>query len=355
MSDQSRADDAPAIRCRNVWQVFGPDAAAQLSTAQDRAKGNPEAAARILRKEGLVPAVQDVSFDVKPGEIFVIMGLSGSGKSTILRCISRLIEVTAGRIDIDGEDILHASKTRMTHLRRRKLGMVFQHFGLFPHMNVAQNVAFPLKMQKQHRAERAARAQEMINLVGLEGREEAYPRELSGGQRQRVGIARSLAVNPDVWFLDEPFSALDPLIRRQLQDEFIGIQARLRKTIIFITHDIAEALKVADRIAIMRDGQIVQIGPPSQIVLAPVDGYVRDFTRDVPKGRHARLSSVLHPVDPQAPPARDDPGLRVDMTLDEALDACMSLYRPVPVRGRDGRIVGMIDPVDLSRALQADP
>ena len=198
-------------------------------------------------------------------------------------------------------------------------------------------------MQGQGRAERLKRAQEVIDLVGLKGREAAYTRELSGGQRQRGGIARSLAVNPDVWFPDEPFSALDPLIRRQLQDEFIDIQVRLRKSIVFITHDIAEALKIADRIAIMRDGQIVQIGTPSQIVLGPVDDYVRDFTRDVAKGRHARLSSVPHAVDPFAPPARDDPGLRVDMTLDEALNACMLLYESVPVRGRDGQIAGMID------------
>ncbi len=348
------ASDQPAISCREVWQVFGTGAAARLPDALERSGGNVEEAAQILREQGMVPAVQNVSFDVNRGELFVIMGLSGSGKSTIVRCISRLIEVTAGQIEIDGEDILNAPKTRMTQLRRRKLGMVFQHFGLFPHMSVLQNVAFPLKMQGQGRVQRLERAQEVIELVGLKGRETAYPRELSGGQRQRVGIARSLAVNPDVWFLDEPFSALDPLIRRQLQDEFIDIQARLRKSIVFITHDIAEALKIADRIAIMRDGQIVQIGTPSQIVLEPADDYVRDFTRDVAKGRHARLSSVLHAVDPDAPPAPDDPGLRVDMTLDEALNACMSLYERVPVRGLDGQIAGMIDPADLASAFQVD-
>ncbi|MCQ0092757.1 glycine betaine/L-proline ABC transporter ATP-binding protein [Roseovarius sp. M141] len=354
MTDPTPSDQ-PAIRCRDVWQVFGTGAGARLPDALERSGGNVDAAAQILRDQGLVPAVQNVSFDVKRGELFVIMGLSGSGKSTIVRCISRLIEVTAGQIEIDGEDILNASKSRMTQLRRRKLGMVFQHFGLFPHMSVLQNVAFPLKMQGQGRTERLKRAQEVIDLVGLKGREGAYPRELSGGQRQRVGIARSLAVNPDVWFLDEPFSALDPLIRRQLQDEFVDIQARLRKSIVFITHDIAEALKIADRIAIMRDGQIVQIGTPSQIVLEPADDYVRDFTRDVAKGRHACLFSVLHPVDPDAPPPADNPGLRVDMTLDEALTACMSLYEPVPVRGRDGQIAGMIDPADLAKALQVDP
>ncbi|PVA11453.1 ABC transporter ATP-binding protein [Pelagivirga sediminicola] len=354
MPEQASAQQ-PAIRCRNVWQVFGPGAQDHLAQALKQTGGDAGATAQALRALDLVPAVQDVSFDVKRGEIFVIMGLSGSGKSTLVRCISRLIDVTAGEIEIDGEDVLGAAKTRMTQLRRRKLGMVFQHFGLFPHMSALQNVAFPLKMQGQARAERLARAREVIELVGLKGREDAYPRELSGGQRQRVGIARSLAVNPDVWFLDEPFSALDPLIRRQLQDEFIDIQARLRKSIVFITHDIAEALKIADRIAIMRDGQIVQIGTPSQIVLEPVDGYVRDFTKDVAKGRHARLSSVLTPLAPDAPPPADDPGLRVDMTLDEALSACMSLYDPVPVHGPDGQIVGMVDPAELARAVQVDP
>ena len=346
----------PAIRCRNLWQIFGTSAPARLEAALSASGDDAGKAADLLRDERLVPAVQNASFDVRRGELFVIMGLSGSGKSTILRCIARLIEATAGEIEIDGEDIRSAPKSRMTQLRRRKLGMVFQHFGLFPHMNVLANVAFPLKMQGAKRAERQARAREVIELVGLQGREDSYPRELSGGQRQRVGIARSLAVNPDVWFLDEPFSALDPLIRRQLQDEFVDIQKRLKKSIIFITHDIAEALKIADRIAIMRAGQIVQIGTPTDIVLNPVDDYVREFAKDVAKGRHARLASVLGPVsDAASPDDPGDPGLREDMTLEEALAACMSLYEPVPVHGKDGRIVGMVDPADLARACQTGP
>ncbi|WP_324754648.1 betaine/proline/choline family ABC transporter ATP-binding protein [Roseovarius sp. Pro17] len=353
MTEPSDADH-PAIRCHNVWQVFGAEPKARLAAALEQSGGDASGAADILRGEGLVPAVQNASFDVQRGELFVIMGLSGSGKSTIIRCIARLIEATAGEIEIDGEDILNAPKTRMTQLRRRKLGMVFQHFGLFPHMTTLQNVAFPLKMQGAKRAERLARAREVIELVGLKGREASYPRELSGGQRQRVGIARSLAVNPDVWFLDEPFSALDPLIRRQLQDEFIDIQRRLKKSIVFITHDITEALKIADRIAIMRDGQIVQIGTPTDIVLNPVDDYVREFAKDVAKGRHARLASVLNPADGDEVKTADDPGLREDMTLEEALLACMSLYEPVPVWGRDGKIVGTVDPADLANALQVE-
>ncbi|MEM7317872.1 MAG: ATP-binding cassette domain-containing protein, partial [Pseudomonadota bacterium] len=260
MTDQQ----LPTIACRKLWQVFGTGAEAALTEALARSGGDPDAAATILRAGNLIPAVQDANFEVRDGELFVIMGLSGSGKSTLIRCISQLLPGTGGEILIEGENVRGASKQVLTDLRRRKLGMVFQHFGLFPHMTVSDNVAYPLRVQGVGRKERLRRAQEVITLVGLEGREGSFPRQLSGGQRQRVGIARSLAVNPDIWFLDEPFSALDPLIRRQLQDEFLRIQATLKKSIVFITHDIAEALKLADRIAIMRDGKIVQIGTPTE-------------------------------------------------------------------------------------------
>ncbi|QFT99858.1 Glycine betaine transport ATP-binding protein OpuAA (plasmid) [Roseovarius sp. THAF8] len=341
----------PAIRCNSVWQVFGSGARDHLDKALAQTGHDPEAAAQSLRGLRLVPAVQDATFDVQSGELFVIMGLSGSGKSTLIRCISRLIEATGGEILIDGDNILEASKSRMTELRRGKLGMVFQHFGLFPHMTVAENVAFPLKMQGRAKADRVERAHEVLELVGLAGREKAYPRELSGGQRQRVGIARSLAANPDIWFLDEPFSALDPLIRRQLQDEFVEIQARLKKSIVFITHDIAEALKIADRIAIMRDGKIVQIGTPAEIVLNPVDDYVREFSKDVAKGRHARVQSVMRPVNGVIP---DGPALRQDMTLEAALATCIAKYAPVPVHDAGGNLIGTVDPSDLASALQAE-
>ncbi|AAV94432.1 betaine/proline/choline family ABC transporter ATP-binding protein [Ruegeria pomeroyi] len=342
----------PAITCQNLWQVFGPGANDALAEALARSGGDAEAAAAELRDKGLIPAVQDASFEVREGELFVIMGLSGSGKSTLIRCISQLLPGTGGEIRIEGDNVVGASKKRLTELRRRKLGMVFQHFGLFPHMTVAENVAYPLKVQGVGRKERRARAQEVISLVGLEGREDSFPRQLSGGQRQRVGIARSLAVNPDIWFLDEPFSALDPLIRRQLQDEFLRIQATLKKSIVFITHDIAEALKLADRIAIMRDGKIVQIGTPTEIVLNPVDDYVREFSKDVAKGRHAKVASVMRAgVEEQGP---DDPGLTAGMTLDTALARCMQLYQPVPVRDASGAIVGTVQPSDLAAALQVD-
>jgi glycine betaine/proline transport system ATP-binding protein len=350
MADRAEAE-TPAISCRSVWHVFGQEAEKRLSDALDIAGGDSDVAASSLRDEGLIPAVQDARFDVAPGELFVIMGLSGSGKSTLVRCLARLLHASHGEILIEGENILTASKARLIELRRRKLGMVFQHFGLFPHMSVAENVAFPLKMQGAGRKDRLRRAHEVIELVGLSGREDAYPRELSGGQRQRVGIARSLAVNPDIWFLDEPFSALDPLIRRQLQDEFLNIQATLKKSIVFITHDIAEALKIADRIAIMRDGKIVQIGTPTEIVLNPVDDYVREFSKDVVKGRHAQVASIMQPVTGTAPTG---PALRGDMTLEAALAACIAQYQPVPVADDTGRIVGMVNPADLAAALQAE-
>lgn len=342
-----------AISCDHVWQVFGANAPKRLEEALRETAGNAKSAADLLRSRGLIVALQDVTFDVKEGEVFVIMGLSGSGKSTLIRVISRLIEGTSGQIRIDGEDIMAADKTRLIQLRRDKLGMVFQHFGLFPHMTVAENVAFPLKMQGKPASARIARAHDVLDQVGLKGRESAYPRQLSGGQRQRVGIARSLAVNPDLWFLDEPFSALDPLIKRQLQDEFLRLQADLKKTSVFITHDIDEAMKIADRIAILRDGVVVQIGSPEEILLNPVDDYVREFTRDVPKGRHAHVSSVMET--PENPPRMpDDPKLQEGMTIDAALAACMALYQPVPVWAADGRMAGVVHPRDLADALTPD-
>src|SRR5690606_38397432 len=256
-----------------------------------------------LQAAGLVPAVRDVSLSVAEGQIFVIMGLSGSGKSTLVRLMSRLVEPTAGEILFNGRNLLAASGKEMVEIRRHKMGMVFQHFALLPHLSVLDNVAFPLEVQGLARAEREARARKMIALVGLAGREGAMPRQLSGGQQQRVGIARSLAVEPELWFLDEPFSALDPLIRREMQDEFIRLQSVLRKTIVFITHDFDEAIRLADRIAIMKDGAVVQEGTPEEIVLAPATDYVREFTRSVPKAKVVRVTRVMRPAASGAPGA----------------------------------------------------
>jgi glycine betaine/proline transport system ATP-binding protein len=216
------------------------------------------------------------------------MGLSGSGKSTLVRCFSRLHTITGGVIEVDGQDIMALSEKNLIELRRSKMGMVFQSFGLLPHRTVLENVAFPLEMRGQDRHARRERAMEVVRLVGLEGREDYFPRELSGGQQQRVGIARSLAIEPDIWFLDEPFSALDPLIRREMQDEFLRLQGMLGKTIVFITHDFDEALRLADRIAIMKDGAVEQCDTPDQIVLHPATEYVRKFTQDIDKSRVVR-------------------------------------------------------------------
>jgi len=275
--------------CKSLWKIFGSGAEAFLNS-------NPSPDENALRTAGLIGAVRDINLSVHDGEIFVIMGLSGSGKSTLVRCMSRLIEPTAGQILFDGQDLLSADTRTMVDIRRHKMGMVFQHFALLPHMTVLGNVAFPLEVQGMAREAREARAREVIELVGLEGREDYYPRELSGGQQQRVGIARSLAVEPELWFLDEPFSALDPLIRREMQDEFLRIQSVLRKTIVFITHDFDEAIRLADRVAIMKDGIIDQIGTPEQLVMQPATDYVAEFTRDVSRAKVLSAGAIMTPL-----------------------------------------------------------
>ncbi len=287
-------DGAAKLVCKSLWKIFGPDADGFFG----RSGGNPGMDA--IREAGLIPAVRDVNLTVAEGEIFVIMGLSGSGKSTLVRCLSRLVEPTGGEILFDDRDLLTASDKEMIEIRRHKMGMVFQHFALLPHLTVLENVAFPLEVQGMDRKVREARAAEVVELVGLQGREGYYPRELSGGQQQRVGIARSLAVEPELWFLDEPFSALDPLIRREMQDEFLRLQSVLRKTIVFITHDFDEAIRLADRVAIMKDGAVDQVGTPEEIVTAPATDYVAEFTRDVSRAKVMSVGSVMTPLDPGA-------------------------------------------------------
>ena len=271
--------NSPVISCKNVWKMFGADPIKYLKTL------DPNKSFEDMRADGYIAGVRDVSLDVHKGEMLVIMGLSGSGKSTLVRCFSRLHDITGGTIDVEGQDIMSLSENELIELRRSKMGMVFQSFGLLPHRTVLENVAFPLEMRGQDRHTRRDRALEVIKLVGLEGREDYFPRELSGGQQQRVGIARSLAIEPDIWFLDEPFSALDPLIRREMQDEFLRLQQMLNKSIVFITHDFDEALRLADRIAIMKDGAVEQCDTPDQIVLHPATEYVRKFTEDIDKAR----------------------------------------------------------------------
>ena len=282
--------DGTKLVCRSVWKLYGPGIREVLASSG----GNPSDEA--IAAAGLIGAVRGVSLDVAEGEIFVIMGLSGSGKSTLVRCMSRLVEPTSGEILFNGRNLLSASPREMIEIRRHRMGMVFQHFALLPHLSVLGNVGFPLEVQGVPRAAREKRAQEMVDLVGLTGRETDYPHQLSGGQQQRVGIARSLAVEPELWFLDEPFSALDPLIRREMQDEFMRLQDNLKKTIVFITHDFDEAIRLADRIAIMKDGRIEQIGTPEDLVLRPATPYVAEFTRDVPKAKVLTVASVMTPA-----------------------------------------------------------
>jgi glycine betaine/proline transport system ATP-binding protein len=279
------------VSCRSVWKVYGPNAESIVESPDANLPRK-----ELLDKTGCVAAVRDVSFDVEPGEVFVVMGLSGSGKSTLVRCLTRLIVPTSGQVLVDGEDIAKASDEQLRDLRRRKISMVFQHFGLFPHRTIVDNVAFGLEVQGEERAKRTARAEEVLDAVGLGGWGNSYPDELSGGMQQRVGLARALANDPEIMLFDEPFSALDPLIRRDMQDEVVKLQKDLRKTMIFITHDLMEALKLGDRIAIMKDGGFVQVGTPEDVVAHPADGYVADFTRDVPRAHVLTARTIMAPV-----------------------------------------------------------
>lgn len=273
------------LSCRNVWKVYGGRPKSYFTSRSGPIGSDTPELVKKIRADGGIPAAANVSFDVHEGEIFVIMGLSGSGKSTMVRCLSRLVEPTHGEILLDGEDLLKKNKSELIDIRRHKMGMVFQSFGLLPHLTVSENISFPLSLQGLSAKEQREKTKRVIELVGLEGREKSFPRQLSGGQQQRVGIARSLAVEPELWFLDEPFSALDPLIRRQMQDEFLRIQSTLKKSIVFITHDFLEALRIADRMMIMRDGMVVQIGTPAELIINPADDYVAEFTSDVPLAR----------------------------------------------------------------------
>ncbi|MGB8813404.1 MAG: betaine/proline/choline family ABC transporter ATP-binding protein [Paracoccaceae bacterium] len=316
------------ISCRGVSKIFGPDPVGHLA----RLKANPQ-----TPSTGYVQAVRDVDLDVQRGEMLVVMGLSGSGKSTLVRCLSRLIEITGGTVTVEGQDIASLSETELIDLRRRKMGMVFQSFGLLPHRTILDNVAFPLEMRGQDRATRYARAREMLELVGLKGREAYFPRELSGGQQQRVGIARSLAIEPDIWFLDEPFSALDPLIRREMQDEFLRLKGLLNKTIIFITHDFDEALRLADRIAIMKDGRIEQCDTPDQIVLHPATDYVAKFTAEIDRARVVRAGSLAQPL----AAAPEGEAIAATRTIRDIARQLVADHREViPVADADGKIIG---------------
>ncbi len=324
-----------AVACRGVWKVFGP---------------RPEHAWRTQQFDGHVVAVRDVSFEVRPGETFVIMGLSGSGKSTLVRCLSRLTEPTAGEIVLAGQDVLKLREIELRELRRRSVSMVFQNFGLLPHRRVLDNVAYGLEVRGTPLAERKARALAMIEKVGLAGWETRFPRELSGGMQQRVGLARALAGDPAIVLYDEPFSALDPLIRREMQDELLRLQGELHKTSVFITHDFAEALRLGDHIAIMRNGAIVQIGTPEALVLAPANDYVRAFVQDAPRARVLRLRSIMQPLDASLA-ASDAPRLRAEQVVETALPVVAAYDGQVLILDEREQPCGCIDRGCVMQAL----
>jgi glycine betaine/proline transport system ATP-binding protein len=326
--------DAPVIEARDVWKIFGPH--------PERLLGSPDLdlpRAELHAKTGNTVASRDISFDVGRGEVFVIMGLSGSGKSTLVRCITRLIEPTSGTIHMCGQDVLGADARTLRQLRRTKVAMVFQHFGLFPHRTVIDNAAYGLEVQRVPKQTRHERAREILGVVGLAGVENSYPDQLSGGMQQRVGLARALAVDPEVLIFDEAFSALDPLIRREMQDEVLRLQERLQKTVVFVTHDLDEALKIGDRIAIMKDGRFVQVGTPAEIVGAPADEYVTEFVKDVPRGKVLTASFALQPHAGETP----ESVVNHDARLGELLPVIFGAQGPIGVVGSDDELVGILD------------
>ena len=331
------------ISVRNVWKVFGPNA--------EKLIGTPDAdlsRTDLRNKTGNTIAVRDVSFEVAKGEVFVVMGLSGSGKSTLVRCMTRLIEPTRGELIFDNEDILKVDANRLRELRRTKFSMVFQHFGLLPHRKVVDNIAYALEINGVSKVDRHKRAHEVIELVGLQGFSEAYPEQLSGGMQQRVGLARALAVDPEIMFLDEPFSALDPLIRRDMQNEVIRLHHELGKTMVFITHDLQEAAKVGDRIAIMRDGALIQVGTPAELVAKPKDEYVANFVRDIAKSHVLTLRYIARPI--RNDEAAANIQLDADLIIRDALKTILDAHQPIHVIDK-GNSIGIVAAEDVLRLI----
>ena len=324
------------IKCEAVYKIFGAGAKKMLQDAS----GNVDA--KTFQEAGCIVGVNNASFEVSKGELLVVMGLSGSGKSTLLRCISRLTDATAGKIFIEGQDLLSLKNKELIELRRNKMGMVFQSFALLPHKTVLENIAFPLQIKGMKTDDSISKAMDMVKLVGLEGRENYFPRELSGGQQQRVGIARSLAVEPDIWFLDEPFSALDPLIRKEMQDEFLRLQGALKKTIMFVTHDFDEALRLADRIAIMKDGIIEQLDTPANIVLSPATEYVKKFTEEVPREKVLKIEAVMEPMSDNK--NLSDLKVSKDAIIETVAEKILSQEKPVAVINSNKKIIGIVKP-----------
>ncbi len=333
------------LSVEHIWKVFGtrPDRAIEMV-------GRGATREEVHQATGCTIGVRDVSFDVGRGETFVVMGLSGSGKSTLIRCVSRLNEVTSGRVVLDGEDLTAMSDDQLRQVRRHKMSMVFQHFGLFPHRRVIDNAAYGLEIQGVDKDERYERANTVLEVVGLKGWEQSYPQQLSGGMQQRVGLARALTVDPEILFFDEPFSALDPLIRRDMQDELIRLQETLQRTIVFITHDFAEAIKLGDRIAIMKDGAFDQVGTATQLITDPATDYVQEFTKEIPKAKVLTTAAVLKP-------GRGGPNgriVRLDDTLEGLLPALLEDESEIGVEDSDGKTVGVVDRQAVAKALEPD-
>jgi glycine betaine/proline transport system ATP-binding protein len=339
------AEDTAKIVCRDVWKIFGraPERVLAAITA-DQSGG------RVLEQADHVIAVRGVSFEVQKGETFVVMGLSGSGKSTLVRCISRLTDPTCGEILVDRQDVLKMNDAELRELRRHKVSMVFQNFGLFPHRRVIDNVAYGLEVRGVPKAARMEQAARMVDLVGLAGWEQHLPRQLSGGMQQRVGLARALAVDPEILLFDEPFSALDPLIRREMQDELLRLQSTLHKTSIFITHDFAEALKLGDRIAIMRGGQFVQVGTPQELVLNPKNEYVNAFVKDAPRAKVLTAAAIMTAG---APNGNRAPGASVhaETSLETLVSMAAARDEPLIVVDDTNAALGYVDRAAILLAL----
>ena len=339
--------EEPVVKLENVWKIFGEHSDEAMKAVLDKGLTKPE----VLEQFSCVVGVQDASFEVSQGEIFCIMGLSGSGKSTLVRHVNRLIEPTAGKIEILGQDVSSMSAKDLRQVRAQKIGMVFQHMALLPHRSVRDNVAYPLEIRKVSKSKRWAVSDHALGLVNLTGYEDRLPRELSGGMQQRVGIARALASDPDILLMDEPFSALDPLIRLQLQDQFKALVAQLKKTTLFITHDLDEAIRIGHRIAIMKDGVIVQIGTPEDIVMNPADDYVREFVQGISKLKLVKAHSIMEPMDSFKGSLDGAPRADEKADLDQLIDLAVGTEQPVVIYSGDAD-VGIVTKPRLLRGIQ---
>ena len=336
------------IILQNVWKIFGDRAVEAMQAIEQRGLSKPE----VLEEFACVVGIADCSFTVTRGEIFCVMGLSGSGKSTMVRHLNRLIEPTAGSISVLGKDMMSLSGDALREMRAKHLGMVFQHMALLPHRTVLDNVGFPLQVRGEPKSRRWEISQKCLHMVNLEGYEDRFPRELSGGMQQRVGLARALASDPEVLLMDEPFSALDPLIRRQLQEQFMALSAELNKTTVFITHDLDEAIRIGNRIAIMKDGRIVQVGTPEDIVTNPVDDYVKDFVEGISKLKLVFAHSIMEPLTGGEQNLGSAPRAHHGTDLDQLIDIATNTEQPIVVQDDDQNDIGIISKSTLLKGIQ---